>query len=68
MNIRVNKKDIEISEHITLSLGDLLDMQKYNGSCFAVMVNNFFIPKDTYSTTTICDLDHIEIITPIQGG
>ncbi|KTC78358.1 sulfur carrier protein ThiS [Legionella brunensis] len=50
------------------SLHDLLMQNNHIGQHFAVAINNQFIPRTAYSTTTLYPGDRIDIIVPMQGG
>ncbi|TAK73257.1 MAG: sulfur carrier protein ThiS [Gammaproteobacteria bacterium] len=52
----------------TCSLAELLIAQTCKEDCFAVAVNQVFIPRADYAITLIKESDIVDIITPMQGG
>ncbi len=38
------------------------------GDQFAVARNGEFVPKSQHATTTLCDGDTLDIVTPVGGG
>lgn len=64
--IRFNDHVITLEEN--LSLADLLLQKGYVDGPYAVSLNRQFIPKTALHTIMLNDHDHIEMITPMQGG
>ena len=68
MKIKFNNKTIVLTQHTKLNLVDILDLNNYKDGCYAVMINNVFVPKSNYSSKEISDNDQIDVILPMQGG
>jgi sulfur carrier protein len=66
ITIQLNNQSIELQE--TCSLHDILLLHGYSETSFAIAVNRKFIPKLHYPDYQIQAGDHIEVITPMQGG
>lgn len=47
---------------------ELLMELELEGEFFAMAVNRRVIPKARWSESVLCDGDHVEIVTPRQGG
>ena len=65
-SIMLMDKKIVIAENE--SLDQVLSSNGYTGTYFAVAINRQFIPRIRYMTTLLMDGDHIDIISPMQGG
>lgn len=68
MEIKFNNKVIDLTQYKKINLVEILDLNNYRSGCYAVMVNNVFVPKSNYSSKEINDNDQIDIILPMQGG
>lgn len=66
ITIQLNNQSIELQE--TCTLHDVLSSHGYKETSFAIAVNRKFIPKPHYPDYQIQAGDHIEVITPMQGG
>ncbi|API87031.1 sulfur carrier protein ThiS [Francisella uliginis] len=66
MQIIFNQKKLELEN--SLNIEELLKEQEFKESCFAVMVNNKFVAKDSYASTFLNDNDSVVTIQPMQGG
>lgn len=68
MSIEVffNQKSHLFEKEMTLSA--FLTTKKLQGDYFAVLINDQFIPRDQYDRRILIAGDHIEMITPMQGG
>lgn len=64
--IRFNQKNMTCETGIYLE--QLLIQQGYQDNYFAVAINQNFIPKAQYAHVKIQADDHIDIVTPMQGG
>ncbi len=67
MKIKLNDKEITISAK-TLSLKQLLTLQKIKGKHFAIAINGQFIHRSDYGQFNINGNEKIDIVTPMQGG
>ena len=63
--IFLNEKALLLEKNICLQ--ELLE-QEYSDFSFAVALNRTFIPRSQYLTIYFNDGDHVDIITPMQGG
>ena len=68
MKIKFNNNTIDLTQYKKLNLLEILELNDYKSGCYAVMINNVFVPKSNYSTKEINDNDQIDIILPMQGG
>ena len=66
ISIQLNEQTLETSENI--SLAEFLNQQNNMPTCFAIVINQQFIPKSLYQNTILKPSDQIELITPMQGG
>lgn len=66
MHITINGKQTEIIDSVTIA--DIVDMQKIKTSMFAVEKNLQIIPKSEYKTTSVNEGDKIEIVNFVGGG
>ena len=66
INIYFNDEEQQIE--LSQSLQELLIINDYQASCFAVTVNNQLIPRIAYSTTRLNSEDRVDILIPMQGG
>lgn len=64
--IIVNKEAVEYEDGMTVQ--DVLDKKKYTFPLITVVVNNEFVPRDSYSEYKINDKDVIEVIHIMSGG
>ncbi|MGP4062303.1 sulfur carrier protein ThiS [Halobacillus sp. H74] len=67
MNIRVNGKDLQLSEQET-TVADLLDVYKVKKVFSVVEVNREIISKNVYETTKLSNGDAVEIVHFVGGG
>ncbi len=65
MRVRVNGKRLEIA---ATSVEALLRELEYEGTHFAVAVNEDVVPRARWAQTPIASGDAVEILTPRQGG
>ena len=65
MRVRVNGKRLEIA---ATSVEALLRELEYEGTHFAVAVNEDVVPRARWTQTPIASGDSVEILTPRQGG
>lgn len=65
LNIMLNGEPLELAKTITLS--ELVLQQAITGS-FAIAVNQTFVPKTLWPTTTLSMGDQVELVAPMQGG
>lgn len=66
INIYLNMEQIQVEAMHSLS--DVLIKQGYEGTSFAVAVNQHFIPRAQYKNTFFREGDYINIVVPMQGG
>ncbi len=66
VNIKLNGESKTLTGEC--SLLQLLQQQNYQGSHFAVAVNQTFIPRTQHDEYIICNNDAIDIVAPMQGG
>ncbi|XSZ47468.1 sulfur carrier protein ThiS [Francisella noatunensis] len=66
MRIYLMKKELNFNNSITIT--DLLKSQKFEYPCFAVMLNNSFIAKRSYSEVFLKNNDVVVTVQPMQGG
>lgn len=50
------------------SLQEFLLHKNHIDSPFAITINNRFIPRTAYKTTSLSDGDRVDMIVPMQGG
>ncbi|MDR2577742.1 MAG: sulfur carrier protein ThiS [Chitinispirillales bacterium] len=62
----VNGKNIDQKE--TAALKDYLESAGYDPSRIAVEKNGVIIPKDKFSSETVCNDDTLEIVRFVGGG
>ncbi|AVC44045.1 thiamine biosynthesis protein ThiS [Francisella tularensis subsp. novicida] len=66
MRILFNEKVLNFDNSLTIA--DLLNSQNFKYSCFAVMLNNSFIAKGSYSEIFLKNNDVVITVQPMQGG
>jgi thiamine biosynthesis protein ThiS len=66
ITIYFNQKKLSLIHDITLV--DVLSSQGFLKGCFAITLNQVFIPRPYYPTTFLKEADIIDIISPMQGG
>lgn len=49
-------------------LTELIDRYVDQSKTFALALNQTFVPRQEYASTSLSDGDQIEIVLPIQGG
>ncbi len=54
--------------HVGSSIVDAINDWQLGEQSFAIALNEEFIPKSSYSTTSLQDGDRIEVLIPMQGG
>jgi len=64
--MRVNGRDIEVVERLTLA--DFLRLQQYNLKNIAVERNGEIVPKATYQDVLLKEEDRLEIVQFVGGG
>ena len=57
----------EIPTQKAISLEEFIQLHKQSDT-FAVAVNANFVPKTDYTKTQLQPGDHIDMVSPIQGG
>lgn len=65
MDIIINGTSLTVDD--TLSLGELLQQQGFQGS-FALAINGEFVPKHEYASTPLNEGDALDVLAPISGG
>ena len=65
MYVILNDQKVELDSEKNLE--DFLASQTLDG-IFAIAINENFIPKANYTSTTLQEGDHIELVSPMQGG
>lgn len=68
MNIRLNDKEVNISNSDTDLVSIMKAQNLYHDSGIAVAVNNEILPKQSWEIYHVRDNDNILIITATQGG
>ena len=66
INIYLNNKLISIDKDH--SLDQILVQTNHHHAHFAIALNKIFIPRKNHSHTLLQEGDHIDVITPMQGG
>lgn len=66
INIQFNGELFSVEEGI--SLNTLLDEKGYQGSSFAVAINECFVPRSQWQKSTLQSGDRLEVLTAMQGG
>ncbi|AEE26518.1 sulfur carrier protein ThiS [Francisella hispaniensis] len=66
MRILFNEKELSFDNSLTIT--DLLKSQNFEYPCFAVMLNNSFIAKRSYSEVFLKNNDVVVTVQPMQGG
>jgi len=66
ITIRFNDQLVMLDSPLNLS--EFLMMHSRQKGCYAVALNRQFIAKSNYITQLLQEGDHIELITPMQGG
>ncbi|MDD5795106.1 sulfur carrier protein ThiS [Clostridium sp. HCP1S3_B4] len=64
--IKINGEEKELSSEIILE--KLLEINKFDTSRIAVIVNDDIVPKDIYKEKVIKDGDSIEVVSFVGGG
>jgi len=70
MHIHFNNQRLPLTSPLTLAefVTEIAGSQGANGSPFAIAINQKFIPKQCYGSTTLNDGDRVELVAPMQGG
>ncbi len=66
LNIYVNAHPYQIA--LNSNLDEVIQLAGFADQVVAVAVNGEFIPKSTYSQTSVSDKDNIDVVKPIGGG
>ena len=66
MQVTVNGENKVMLDNIDLE--NALIKWGYGLETFAVAINKQFVPRSKYAMTLLNANDHIEIVTPMQGG
>lgn len=67
ITVHCNGQPHTIAEHT--SLIDAMNQWGYNTQKeFAVAINEMFVSRTQHSDTLLANGDHLDIVTPIQGG
>jgi sulfur carrier protein len=66
--IRIRFNDQLVTLASPLNLSQFLIMHTKQNGCYAVALNRQFIAESNYSTKLLQEGDHVELITPMQGG
>ncbi len=66
IHIYFNSRLMQLEQRMTLA--EILHNNGLNHGCFAVAINRIFVPRNQYSVIEPNNGDHIEIVTPMQGG
>ena len=64
--IKIDGEEKELSSEIILE--KLLEINKFDTSRIAVIVNDDIVPKDIYKEKVIKDGDSIEVVSFVGGG
>ena len=64
--IKINGEEKELSSEIILE--KLLEINKFDTSRIAVIVNDDIVPRDIYKEKVIKDGDSIEVVSFVGGG
>ena len=64
--IKINGEEKELSSEIILQ--KLLEINKFDTSRIAVIVNDDIVPRDIYKEKVIKDGDSIEVVSFVGGG
>lgn len=66
IQVMLNGSQCRLVEHQLLSAA--MSEWAYQGDCFAVAINETFVPRSQYANTEIKNGDSIEIVSPLEGG
>ena len=66
MNIRLNNRDFEIKEELTVKV--LMELKNFTYSRIIVSINSKFVPAEEYASTIIRDGDDVKAIHLLAGG
>jgi sulfur carrier protein len=66
MKLKLNGESIEVDGELTLKA--LLEGQGFDPAGVAAAINQEFVSRTNYETTTLKADDDIEIVAPMQGG
>ncbi len=66
MNLIVNGETMNVDGELTVKT--LLEAKGYDPTGVAVAVNQEFVSKAHYETTTLKVDDDVEVVAPMQGG
>lgn len=66
ITIKLNNELIQIEKNC--SLQTLLTQKGYQENCYAIALNQQFIPRAHHPQTQLTKNDIIDIILPMQGG
>ena len=66
MKLTLNGESMEVADELTLTA--LLKEKGFDVTGVAAAVNQEFVSKTNYETTTLKAADDVEIVAPMQGG
>ena len=66
INVLLNGENAELP--VELSLAQAIVQWGYSEGPFAVALNERFVARSDYAGTVLSNGDHIDIVSPIQGG
>lgn len=66
IRIHINGQAQQVA--VDCPLTDVIERVVDQDKKFAVAINQTFVPRQAYAATVLSDGDHLEIVSPIQGG
>lgn len=65
ITILLNDETVHVS---ATNVNELISEIKAEAGTFAIALNQEFIPRSDYTTTSVQDGDKLEFLSPMQGG
>lgn len=66
IKVYLNGESSTLSDSLSLDIA--LDKWGYQNDCYAVAVNETFVPRSQYSQHLIQEGDTIDVVSPLEGG
>lgn len=66
ISVSLNAENTRLARNTFLQ--DALNLWGYRDAKIAVAINQEFVPKSQYATTTLNDGDLVDIVKPVGGG
>jgi sulfur carrier protein len=67
MKILLNNREEDFAEE-NISVTRMINLKKFSFRMRIIKINGYFIPKEKYDTTIICEGDNVQMLYLMSGG